>query len=71
MNEEASPEVDLRRITTTELAALFAAGRVVAIVPVGSVEPHGPHLPLGTDTTLGEESARRAARALRSAFRQF
>ena len=29
MNDEASPEVDLRRITTTELAALFAAGGLV------------------------------------------
>jgi creatinine amidohydrolase len=66
----ASPErgrndiVELRRLTTTELGALFATGRVVVLVPVGSVEPHGPHLPLGTDTTLGEESCARAAREL-------
>ena len=57
-------ELELRRMTTDELGALLAAGATAVLVPVGSVEPHGPHLPLGTDTTLGEESSRRAARAL-------
>lgn len=33
---------------------------MVAIVPVGSVEPHGPHLPLATDTIISVEAARRA-----------
>ena len=58
------PIFELRRLTTTELADLLARGPVVALVPAGSVEPHGPHLPLGTDTTLGEESCLRAASAL-------
>jgi creatinine amidohydrolase len=31
------------------------------ILPVGSVEEHGPHLPLGTDTFHAMEVARRAA----------
>ena len=39
--------------------------RLVRARPRGSVEPHGPHLPLATDTLLGEEAALRAARALR------
>ncbi len=33
------------------------------IVPVGSLEEHGPHLPLGTDTFHALELARRAAEA--------
>ena len=59
--------LELRRLTSVELGALFARGPVAVLVPVGSVEPHGPHLPLGTDTTLGEESANRAARRLTDA----
>jgi creatinine amidohydrolase len=31
------------------------------LVPVGSLEQHGPHLPLGTDTMISVEVARRAA----------
>ncbi len=36
----------------------------VALVPVGSVEAHGPHLPLATDTLISAEVARRAGLAL-------
>jgi creatinine amidohydrolase len=38
--------------------------RPIVLLPVGSTEAHGPHLPLGTDTILSEELARRAAAAL-------
>lgn len=31
----------------------------VAVLPLGSTEQHGPHLPLGTDTFLAEELSRR------------
>jgi creatinine amidohydrolase len=34
---------------------------VVAILPVGSTEAHGPHLPLATDVIISEEMSRRAA----------
>ncbi|MDP3276956.1 MAG: creatininase family protein [Deltaproteobacteria bacterium] len=37
----------------------------VAVLGVGSTEPHGPHLPLITDALLARESSLRAARALR------
>jgi creatinine amidohydrolase len=50
--------------TSSGVRELLSTGRAVALVPVGSVEPHGPHLPLGTDTLLGEETARRAVEAL-------
>lgn len=33
----------------------------VAILPVGAVEAHGPHLPLGTDNYLAEELSKRLA----------
>jgi creatinine amidohydrolase len=37
----------------------------VLLVPTGSYEQHGPHLPLDTDTTIASAVARRACRALR------
>ena len=50
------------------LAAWRASARhPVVLWPVGSVEPHGPHLPLDTDTTIALENAERAAVALRAA----
>ncbi len=36
----------------------------VALLPVGAVEPHGPHAPLGTDILISEGICRRAAEAL-------
>lgn len=51
----------LAELTYEEVAAILAAGPAVAIVPVGSVEPHGPHLPLDTDTTISVTCAMRAA----------
>ena len=30
----------------------------VAILPVGAVEAHGPHLPIGTDVIIAEGMAR-------------
>jgi mycofactocin precursor peptide peptidase len=38
-----------------------AAGPVTLLVPVGSCEQHGPHLPLDTDTRIAEAVAERAA----------
>ena len=36
------------------------ATRQLLVVPVGSLEQHGPHLPLDTDTRIAEAVARRA-----------
>jgi creatinine amidohydrolase len=41
----------------------------VALVPVGALEAHGPHLPLATDVIIAEGTARRAAVALEAAGR--
>jgi creatinine amidohydrolase len=54
---------------TTEALAEFldkarSRGGAVALIPIGSTEPHGPHLPLSTDILLSEEACRRAVRAL-------
>jgi len=56
----------LGSMTTDELARFVASGSTAVLVPVGSVEPHGPHLPLSTDTLISEVVARRAAAALES-----
>ena len=34
----------------------------VAVIPVGSIEQHGPHLPVSTDTDIVSEIARRVAK---------
>lgn len=50
----------LSALTTEEARAFVAQPHATVLVPTGSVEPHGPHLPLGTDTTISEEACRRA-----------
>lgn len=50
--------------TWEEIAAL--ARETVLLLPVGSTEPHGPHLPLSTDVIISEGMATRAARMLTS-----
>ena len=54
----------LDRLSTHALKGLLDHRRVVALVPVGSVEPHGPHLPLATDTLISVGAAERAAATL-------
>ncbi|WP_313695035.1 creatininase family protein [Halorarum halobium] len=39
----------------------YVAGESVAVVPLGSTEQHGPHLPLATDALIAEALAREAA----------
>src|SRR5690349_2039314 len=40
-------------------------GGAVMILPIGSTEAHGPHLPLATDVIISREMSRRAAEQLR------
>ena len=42
----------------------LSASRPVAILPVGALEAHGPHLPLGTDVVIAEAMARTGAERL-------
>src|SRR4051812_32988836 len=51
----------LARHTTASLETLVAGKRgVIALVPVGSTEPHGPHLGLGTDVIISAAACLRA-----------
>ena len=43
--------------------------RAVALLPVGAIEAHGPHLPLGTDVLIAEAMAEAAAAKLETAGR--
>lgn len=52
-------------LTTEECAALLRSPHPVALLPVGSTEPHGPHLPLATDAILSERVCEVAAARLR------
>ena len=54
-------EVEWSRLRAPELRAL-ASQNAVVIVPIGSTEQHGPHLPTQVDCLLVGEVARRAAR---------
>jgi creatinine amidohydrolase len=50
-------------LTWKEAGEALKRGTVM-ILPVGSTEAHGPHLPLATDVIISEEMSRRAAREL-------
>lgn len=50
-----------QEMTSPELAAAIDAGDVV-VIPVGSIEQHGPHLPVDTDIRLPVNTALAAAR---------
>ena len=54
-------EVEWQRLKAQDLRAL-AEQNAVVILPIASIEQHGPHLPVMTDTRLGHEVAVRAAR---------
>lgn len=43
------------------------SGAPMLLVPVGSTEQHGPHLPLGMDTVIAEAVAQRTAEVVREA----
>ncbi len=58
----SAPEVDWTRLTAPDIRALAARGHVLAVLPVGSLEQHGPHLPVITDTRTAWEISIRAAR---------
>lgn len=48
-------------LTADELAALAEKEDAVVVLPMGSLEKHGPHLPLGTDGLVAYEVALKAS----------
>ena len=49
-------------LTSPDIAALMDSDRTpVLLLPVGAVEPHGPHAPLSTDSLISAGMCRRAA----------
>lgn len=57
------PPLLIREMTWAEVSALDRS-RTVAILPVGAVEAHGPHLPLITDGIIADSMATAAAALL-------
>jgi creatinine amidohydrolase len=56
-------EIEWRKLRADQLRELARQDAIV-LVPVGSLEQHGPHLPVEVDSRLGEEVAHRTARAI-------
>jgi creatinine amidohydrolase len=59
-----TPSPWLQNLTWEEIEKQIEVAKGTIIIPVGSTEQHGPHLPVGTDTmvanTLADDAARRA-----------
>ncbi len=51
----------LDELTTTEVEAYLKRGGRTALIPAGSVEMHGPHMPIGTDTMIARAFCMRLA----------
>lgn len=58
----------LEEMAWPEVESALEAGTRTAIVAVGSIEQHGPHLPLNMDTLDGDELSRRIAAELGDAL---
>ena len=57
------PVSELSALTWEEVRDLDRL-KTIAILPVGAIEAHGPHLPLETDVIIAESMARRGAEKL-------
>ncbi|PZR18765.1 MAG: creatininase [Archangium gephyra] len=56
---------DARSLSWPRVKALAETG-AVALLPIGSTEAHGPHLPLSVDVVIAEEVCRRVASRLKT-----
>ena len=46
--------MNLEELSSSELRRVVESGVVTAVVPFGSVEGHGGHLPMGSDALLAD-----------------
>jgi creatinine amidohydrolase len=58
---------ELASLTSPELATFLQQANTCALVSAGSVEPHGPHLPLETDAIINWSCMQHAAKMLAQA----
>ncbi|UCE39734.1 MAG: creatininase family protein [Candidatus Aminicenantes bacterium] len=56
-SEDASKPLILQEMTWTDVKEYLSASDMV-IIPIGSTEQHGPHLPLGTDSYIATDMAK-------------
>jgi creatinine amidohydrolase len=59
----------LAALTWPEIESLLAAGCRTAVIPLGAIEQHGPHLPLDTDARIADALAERFCAAVPEALR--
>ncbi|MGQ4913849.1 MAG: creatininase family protein [Candidatus Asgardarchaeia archaeon] len=58
--------LEIEKLTYIDVARFIKEGFKKVIIPVGCVEPHGPHLPLGTDTIIPYELAVEIAQSVKA-----
>ncbi len=61
-------EIMMERMTWNEIQEALEEGFTTAVIMTGSIEQHGPHLPLSTDMLLGYAVGERVARRLGNAL---
>ena len=52
----------MEELTSPQFVTAIAKAGGVCVIPLGIIEKHGPHLPLGTDMIVARETAFRAAK---------
>lgn len=68
LQTQAAPSVFLEEHTWIEVRGAVAAGKTIAIVPIGGTEQNGPHMALGKHNVRARELARRVAQKLGNAL---